>query len=155
MGISWLTRGLVTAATLLIVFPCAQLQPGAAQGPGTSLRKSTTHPLNMIALFAYRTSDTEAISQEKKVAIVPNKPTEFTMGKFKIFAQRSENAYDAPSLFINVSEAKTGKLISHTLYQYGNDLRNLFAGEHGFTGLNYVYHPQGQAELQFTCAVAP
>ena len=40
------------------------------------------------------------------------------------------------------------------LYQLQQDAgpQNQFVGGHGFTGLNYVYHPASGAELQFWCA---
>ena len=33
----------------------------------------------------------------------------------------------------------------------GFECRAQFSGDHGFTGLSYVYHPTSGAELQFTC----
>lgn len=30
-------------------------------------------------------------------------------------------------------------------------IRNQFVGDHGFTGLNYVYHPTTRAEMQYLC----
>ena len=48
----------------------------------------------------------------------------------------------------------TEPLTTH-LYQLPPDSGPVdqFAGDHGFTGLNYVYHPNSRAELQFWCAV--
>jgi hypothetical protein len=45
-------------------------------------------------------------------------------------------------------------LTSH-LYQLPQDSgpTDQFVGAHGFTGLNYVYHPDSGVELQFWCAV--
>ena len=39
------------------------------------------------------------------------------------------------------------------LYQLPLDAgpQNQFVGGHGFTGLNYIYHPETRAELQFWC----
>jgi hypothetical protein len=43
--------------------------------------------------------------------------------------------------------------ITSQLYQLPLDSgpQNQFIGGHGFTGLNYVYHPRTGAELQFWC----
>jgi hypothetical protein len=44
--------------------------------------------------------------------------------------------------------------VSHsTLYQFPPDSgpQNQFMGGHGFTGLNYSYHPGSGAEMQFWC----
>jgi hypothetical protein len=39
------------------------------------------------------------------------------------------------------------------LYQFipEAELRDQFAGGHGFTGLTYVHHPTSSAELQYFC----
>lgn len=45
-------------------------------------------------------------------------------------------------------------MVSHaTLYQLPQDSgpQNQFVGGHGFTGLNYSYHPDSGAEMQFWC----
>lgn len=50
----------------------------------------------------------------------------------------------------NVAEA----IVYQTqLYQLdpGSGPQNQFQGGHGFTGLNYSYHPTSQAEMQFWC----
>ena len=47
---------------------------------------------------------------------------------------------------------RAGEVLFSTLYQFtdGHELRTAFAGEHGFTGLNYVY--SDGAMLQFRCS---
>lgn len=61
---------------------------------------------------------------------------------------------DAPEgRVVNVLVTDTaGEVLFSTLYQVtdGHELRTAFAGEHGFTGLNYVY--SAGAMLQFSCS---
>ncbi len=129
-------------------------QPAKAQGAGSGSGSSTVRTLKMTAQFAFRKSDTMAISDDKEVFLEPGKLVNITIGEFKIWAKRSEDRYEGSSLVIDVSDLKTGKRINHVLYQYGNDLHNQFIGGHGFTGLNYVNAPRSKAELQFMCRVS-
>lgn len=49
--------------------------------------------------------------------------------------------------------ADDGDPLFETLYQIGTPLQHIeFAGGHGFTGLNYVYH--GEAMLQLWCGIS-
>lgn len=61
---------------------------------------------------------------------------------------------DAPEgRVVNVVVTDTaGEALFTTLYQFtdGHELRTDFAGDHGFTGLNYVY--SDGAMLQFSCS---
>jgi hypothetical protein len=52
-----------------------------------------------------------------------------------------------------VTAGDTAAEIVSQLYQLSSTeaVRNQFVGDHGFTGLSYVYHPVSKAELQFTC----
>jgi hypothetical protein len=52
-----------------------------------------------------------------------------------------------------VTASDTQAEVVAQLYQLPLDtaVRNQFVGDHGFTGLSYVYHPVSRAELQFTC----
>ena len=44
------------------------------------------------------------------------------------------------------------ELVGH-LFQLptAEPVRNQFRGDHGFTGLSYIYHPTSRAEIQYTC----
>jgi hypothetical protein len=52
-----------------------------------------------------------------------------------------------------VTEAGGNVELLSQLYQLAQDSgpQNQFVGGHGFTGLNYAYHPTTGAELQFWC----
>lgn len=154
MKLGSLMGSLVAITLTATVIQGINAEPAPAQGNGSGSGSSTVRPLKMTAQFAFRKSDTVAISEDKEVPLEPGKLVDITMGEFKIWARRSEDQYEGSSLVIDVSDLKTGKRINHVLYQYGNDLRNQFAGEHGFTGLNYVNAPRSEAELQFMCRVS-
>ena len=57
------------------------------------------------------------------------------------------------SLRISVTANDTQAEVVSQLYQLSltEPVRNQFSGDHGFTGLSYVYHPTSRAEVQYTC----
>lgn len=69
-------------------------------------------------------------------------------------AQYSSGEFDNErALVLRVTEPGETEALISQLYQLGGDSGpvNQFVGGHGFTGLNYVYHPESGAELQFWC----
>jgi hypothetical protein len=61
--------------------------------------------------------------------------------------------YDGRSFLTYVYSKTSGKLIEESLFQLdraSGPLNQFSRGEHGFTGLRYVYTPSG-AELQYWC----
>ena len=71
--------------------------------------------------------------------------------RFKDMAFSTRYAEDY--LAIDVLDLKTDKAICRHVYQFGKDVKNQFVGDHGFSGLIHVFHPQSGAELQFFCTV--
>jgi hypothetical protein len=59
------------------------------------------------------------------------------------------------ALSIAVANLETRDEISRQLYQFDpqNPVLNQFIGGHGFTRLNYVFHPDSPAEMQYFCSV--
>lgn len=57
------------------------------------------------------------------------------------------------ALALRVTTVESEQLIASQLYQFapGIEPQNDFVGGHGFTGLNYAYHPASGAELQYWC----
>jgi hypothetical protein len=66
-----------------------------------------------------------------------------------------DDQFEGRALYIVVTNLDTGSEISRQLYQFGpeNPTENQFIGGHGFTGLNYVFHPDSSAEMQYFCSV--
>lgn len=73
------------------------------------------------------------------------KPRRIEVGEFVVSIQTDFNCF-----FLDVFEkADPERLRARKLFQIDKGLKNLFAGEHGFTGLNYFYHSKTDGELQF------
>jgi len=70
-------------------------------------------------------------------------------------ARFQDDQFEGRALMIVVTNLNTGTEISRQLYQFDsqNPLKNQFVGGHGFTGLNYVFHPDSSAEMQYFCSV--
>jgi hypothetical protein len=77
-----------------------------------------------------------------------------TAGPFRFRVLYSDDRYEGRSLVTYVYRASTSKLIEETLFQFDREGEplNQFTGEHGFTGLHYVYAPDSGAELQYMCS---
>jgi hypothetical protein len=77
------------------------------------------------------------------------------LGGFIVNLIYSNDKNDCCSFQVSVHNRKTGKILSNALYQFGSfsEIRNNFTGEHGFTGLNYVYLQNSDSELQWMCAI--
>jgi len=70
-------------------------------------------------------------------------------------ARYQVDAFEGRALYISVVDLDTGSEVSRQLYQFDsqNPPGNHFIGGHGFTGPNYVYHPNSPAEMQYFCSV--
>lgn len=111
------------------------------------------HPLTIECRVCYRTAPGES-SQESIIDLGPGNATHSEGFDDLTFSpQYMEDAGEGLSLALAVSDAGTGRDIARQLYQIGrsNGLANQFVGGHGFTGLNYVFHPTSPAELQYFC----
>jgi hypothetical protein len=66
-----------------------------------------------------------------------------------------DDEYEGRALTIEVATLDTNRGLAWQLYQFDpqNPVENQFIGEHGFTGLNYVFHPTSAAEVQYYCSV--
>ena len=70
-------------------------------------------------------------------------------------ARFQDDEFEGRALSIAVTDLKTGSELTRQLYQFDaeNPVANQFIGGHGFTGLNYVFHPDSSAEMQYFCSV--
>jgi hypothetical protein len=70
-------------------------------------------------------------------------------------AQFFADQFEGQSLSISITNLDSRAELNRTLYQLDQSkgLVNQFIGGHGFTGLNYVFHPNAESELQFFCDV--
>ena len=59
----------------------------------------------------------------------------------------------AKELTVLVTNARTKRPIAESRFTLDEQARNMFPGNHGFTGLSYVRHPDNDAEVQFWCTL--
>lgn len=129
----------------------AQGEPAAAKNGTLKIecqfwyRKSVSHQHTEEASFVV----TVPVTNGDVLDIPLDLPAENRkLGDFSIHVMPQQN-----SLLVDVYDNKANRQILRQLFQTGVKLENQFSGSHGFTGLNYVYHPTSESELQFTCAV--
>jgi hypothetical protein len=69
--------------------------------------------------------------------------------------QTFADQFEGQSLSISITDLDNRVELNRYLYQLDRSkgLVNQFIGGHGFTGLNYVFHPNGESEMQFFCSV--
>lgn len=72
-----------------------------------------------------------------------------TSGAFRFRVLYNDDRYEGRSLITYVYSRSTGKLIEESRFQFDRQKEplNQFVGEHGFSGLHYVYAPDSTAEL--------
>jgi hypothetical protein len=105
---------------------------------------------------AYRSGVSVPIEREVSFTLGDEDSQETTaFSDLAFHAQYSTGDLDRErALRLWVTEPGETAELTSQLYQLPLDSGpvNQFTGGHGFTGLNYVYHPESAAELQFWCA---
>ena len=102
----------------------------------------------------YRSSTATSRQESKTLSLGPE--SERGRASFEDLTFRawySNDPYEGRSLMLFVADNRTKKRLTEQLYQLeGSEAPvNQFAGDQGFTGLNYVHHPVSSAELQYIC----
>lgn len=134
----------------LILAACQadQPAPGSVDFPKAESITCTT---------AYRSDVSQGIEREQSITFGDGRAEESIQFTDLIFnaAYYSGEADNERNLRVWVTPVDAEDVILSQLYQLPQDAGpvNQFVGGHGFTGLNYVYHPTSTAELQFWCAV--
>ena len=136
MRLLWIGLGLLLVA-------CVGGEAAAPKGEG------------IVCNTAYRSSVGVPIEREESVRFGDEDGQEtVTFADLAFHAQYGSGQMNRErALRLWVSEpGETAELISQ-LYQLPLDSGplNQFVGGHGFSGLNYVHHPESGAELQFWC----
>ena len=124
----------------------------ACNGGGTS-RTARARATDFTA--AYRSSVNGPIEREETITFTDVDAEQSLVFTDLIFhaAYATGNMDNERSLRTWVTAVDEAVIYNSQLYQLPLDSgpSNQFVGEHGFTGLNYSYHPDGSAELQFWC----
>jgi hypothetical protein len=101
----------------------------------------------------YRASPGEQFQESAHVLGPETSSGTETFEDLALRAQFVDDPGEGPALSLVVSDATSAEEIVRQLYQIdpATGLANQFIGGHGFTGLNYVFHPASGAELQYFC----
>jgi hypothetical protein len=70
-------------------------------------------------------------------------------------ARFQDDQFEGRALFIKVTGVDESLEFSRQMYQFDreNPPENQFIGNHGFTGLIYVFNPQTSSEMQYYCNI--
>ena len=110
---------------------------------------------NIVCHAAYRASVTVPIEREETITFTDSDAQQsISFTDLDWHAQYGTGELDGErALRLWVTEAGRPDMLISQLYQLPlkSGPENQFRGGHGFTGLNYAYHPVSPAELQFWC----
>ena len=128
------------------------LSIGCSSLPEKAGRQSVV-PISIDCRVSYRTSVTKHLSESTITLTTNGDHKIIAFDDMEFNAQYWDDQFEGRSLLISVTSFDTGNEVFRQLYQMdrGKRLINQFIGEHGFTGLIYVYHPGSTAELQCFC----
>jgi hypothetical protein len=135
---------------LIALSGCSAILTRSARPSGTPV------PLTIDCTVAYRSSVTVGIEREE-VLTLPDDGSQQTIVFEDLVFHAQYSTGEAPPfervLKLRVTPVGTEEEIAAQLFQFSRLAlpRNQFLGEHGFTGLGYVYHPTSRAELQYRC----
>ena len=105
--------------------------------------------------IAYRANTTQPIEREEHLTLTNSDLEQSIAFTDMVFhaAYRTGKGDNERSLRLWVTDVNETTIYQSQLYQLdpGAGPQNQFQGGHGFTGLNYSYHPTSQAEMQFWC----
>lgn len=104
----------------------------------------------------YRAASGEALSEAPTMTLSMDGDLEFIQFENLEFrVQAFADQFEGQSLSISITDLDSRAELNRHLYQLDQSkgLVNQFIGGHGFTGLNYVFHPNGESEMQFFCDV--
>jgi hypothetical protein len=128
------------------------LSASCSSSPEEASRQSVD-PVSIDCRVFYRSSVTKHLSETAITLTTNGDHKIIAFDDMEFNAQYWDDQFEGRSLLISVTSSDTGNEVVRQLYQMdrGKRLINQFIGEHGFTGLIYVYHPGSTAELQCFC----
>lgn len=104
----------------------------------------------------YRAASGDALSEAPTMTLSTGGDLEFVQFENMEFrAQFFADQFEGQSLSITITNLDSRTELNRYLYQLdpSKGLSNQFIGGHGFTGLNYIFHPNAESEMQFFCDV--
>lgn len=151
--VSSCSRRLVLLLAVLALFGCSSAQPAPPATPQAGDEQAAA-ALAIDCHVAYRSSVTLDIERSGDLPLTKDEGERtVTFNDLEFFAQYWDEEFESRALRIAVRTVETGNELVAQLYQMDRTkpLINQFPGDHGFTGLGYVYHPESGAELQYWC----
>jgi hypothetical protein len=116
----------------------------------TPVSRAASHPISIECDLFHRAAVTRELRTGPVIQVTRGRRTaRVGVASFTFTAKlvAEPGRADSTSLSIRISHRTTSKVIAAALYQ---GVTNNHYATHGFTGLQYVYSPQG-AELQYFC----
>lgn len=126
-------------------------------GSNSAESPQTSQPPIFQCTVAYRQAPDAPIEDEFIFAIADFEQREYEFTNMLLRAEYNvEGGSAQPSFVLSVIATDIGSLLTRDLFQLAGVVpADQFAGDHGFSGLRYVYHPIGGDELQYFCKAVP
>ena len=122
----------------------------------TETRTGSSNTSALICEVYYRQSTAQSLEAAPQITLGEGNAQETLPFVDMSFETRlRDDQFEGRALYIAVTNLDTGDEISRQLFQFDpqNPPENQFIGGHGFTGLNYVFHPDSSAEMQYFCSI--
>jgi len=142
-------------SVIKILFITALFCSGCSS-PETAPEATTAGAGSIVCEVFYRSSDGGGVDTQPLLTFSEGNDLKvFEFETMTIAASFQDDAYEGRSLSIAVTNLENGSEIFRQLYQFDpkNPVENQFVGGHGFTGLNYIFHPDSSAEIQYFCSL--
>ncbi len=132
----------------LVIAGCSSIGPGS--------NPSAQDAKTLICEIFYRAGAGQNLDAAPQITLEGNMQNKIEFSDMAFEASYQDDQFEGQTLSIVILNLDTGAEISRQLFQFDpqNPLENQFIGGHGFTGLNYLFHPDLAAEMQFFCGVA-
>lgn len=140
-------RGGYAASGLVLVLLAGCSLDAPDGGPSSAVDEG------VICNVAYRTSVEEPLTPVQTFELGPGSGEEIrAFADLALHLHYTRDEFEGNSLVAFVTPPGSEERLGAQLYQFGEGPVSNFAGDHGFTGLVYQYHPESGSELQYWCA---
>ncbi len=141
----------------IIVLAIAAVLSGCTRAAPSPSASAVPLAMSVECSTFYRSSVRVSIERQEKVTLTANdseKQVSYDALTFHAAYYSGDQSYESRSISTWVTTTGSEDELARTLYQFaktGKPGNQFNGGEHGFTGMNYVYDPISRAELQFWC----
>lgn len=145
-------RPLLSGPFLLIFILAVLLTACSGEGNGIKINKEFTITCEVY----YRHNQGDPLTPAPVLTFSEGSAQKYLVFDDMTFNARfQEDEYEGHALYVTITGIEETDEYSRQLYQFDsqNPPENQFVGGHGFTGLNYVYHPDSHSEMQYYCLI--